>query len=92
MNRSSESFNGAKYGKFWNSIDFELPQTGDPDSRPNQDVKPTIGFLIIGNRRFEITESEANRICETLEDGKHKYKVARSLGQLESNNGTYREY
>ena len=70
MDRSTEKFNGRKYGKYWNTIDFELATGGESTYTVNPGDKPTMGYLLIGNSRFPITESEANRLIETLEDAK----------------------
>ena len=42
--------------------------------------QPIIGYLKIAGQRIGITFSEANKIAETLNDAKHQFNVARSLG------------
>jgi hypothetical protein len=81
--------NAGKYGKYWNSIQFELLK-GPRATNQIVDTSPLVGSLNIGNKQFELTITEMNRIIEELEDAKHRWKVAKSLGQLEKTNGTYK--
>lgn len=91
MDRSTEKFNGRKYGKYWNTIDFELTTGGESTYTVNPGDKPTMGYLLIGNSRFPITESEANRLIETLEDAKHSARVSKSMGLTKhKTSGTFR--
>ena len=58
-------------------IDFELAHgvVAVPPAK-----QPIIGYLKIAGQRIGITFSEANKIAETLNDAKHQFNVARSLG------------
>ena len=79
--------NPDRYGKLWNTIGFNLE-----GARRNQASKqagvPIIGTLEIGNKSFDITWTEANRLIDTLNDAKHQYNVAERLGMLEPGTGT----
>jgi|TARA_R110000782_G_scaffold202280_3_gene290878 hypothetical protein len=70
-------FEPGKYGKNWGGIDFELAHgvVAVPPAK-----QPIIGYLKIAGQRIGITFSEANKIAETLNDAKHQFNVARSLG------------
>tara|TARA_E500000305_G_C3934650_1_gene194452 strand:- start:51 stop:359 length:309 start_codon:yes stop_codon:yes gene_type:complete len=72
-------FNPGKYGKYWAGIEFKLAKGVVPVPPAKQAI---MGYLIIGSQKFGITFSEANRIKETLQDAKHTFNVARSLGHL----------
>lgn len=80
-------FEPGKYGKNWASIEFELAHgvVAVPPAK-----QPIIGYLKIAGQKIGITFSEANKIAETLRDGKHAFNVARSLGMTERGYGTYR--
>ena len=80
-------FDPGKYGKNWASIDFELAH-GVVAVAPAK--QPIIGYLRIAGQKIGITFSEANKIQETLKDGKHAFNVARSLCMTEGGFGTYR--
>ena len=42
----------------------------------------TIGELLIGDVRVPLTFTECSKIGDVLNDGKHSYRVAKSLGTL----------
>jgi hypothetical protein len=80
----------AKYGKHWANINFEL-MTGAKALTPTHPAtQPIIGTLVLGNKKVEITFSEANRIMSEIVQGQQAYNTAKKLGQLEAGMGTYR--
>tara|TARA_B110000908_G_scaffold170937_1_gene232005 strand:+ start:993 stop:1298 length:306 start_codon:yes stop_codon:yes gene_type:complete len=80
----------AKYGKHWANINFEL-MTGAKATVPvAPSNQPIIGTLVIGNKRVELTFSEANKIMSEIVQGQQAYNTAKKLGQLEAGMGTYR--
>lgn len=79
-------FEPGKYGKNWAGIEFELAHGVGAVHPASQ---PIIGYLKIAGQKIGITFSEANKIAETLKDGKHAFNVARSLGMTGSGYGTY---
>jgi hypothetical protein len=73
-------FNPAKYGKLWNTIRFDLRygnQTPIGDA-----IQPTMGWIHIDGKRFEITWSEANKISQTIYDMKDVYAKAKRLNVI----------
>lgn len=87
---STTDVDPAKYGKNWSNIEFQL-MTGAKALNPLPPAtQPIIGTLVVGDKRVEITFSEANRIMSEIVQGQQAYNTAKKLGQLEAGMGTYR--
>ncbi len=82
--------NSKNYGKYWNSINFELAK-GTKAIEGSRDTVPTMGTLTLGNYNIELTTSEVSRLIDELSQAKHSFRVAGSIGQLNTNNGTFRK-
>ena len=79
-------FNPEKYGKLWSGIDFRLTESEVVVPPATQ---TTIGKLLIGGQKFDITFTEANKIIETLADAKHRFNVASRMGMIGKKVGTH---
>tara|TARA_R100001377_G_C3185113_1_gene108233 strand:+ start:520 stop:783 length:264 start_codon:yes stop_codon:yes gene_type:complete len=67
-----------KYGKHYASIDFEINDSISEHYFENNE-KPVVGKLIIGNSRFDVTYQEIDHMARTLHAAKdvinRKYKM-----------------
>ena len=70
-----------KYGNLWNQIDFVIKEGIRGDGKDGYN-NTTIGELLIGDVRVPLTFTECSKIGDVLNDGKHSYRVAKSLGTL----------
>ena len=70
-----------KYGNLWNQIDFVIKEGSRGDGKDGYN-NTTIGELLIGDVRVPLTFTECSKIGDVLNDGKHSYRVAKSLGTL----------
>ena len=88
--QSSTEFEPGKYGKNWQSIEFQL-MTGRKALTPLAPAtQPIIGTLVVDGKRVELTFSETNKIITELVAGQQAHTTAKRLGQLEEGMGTYR--
>tara|TARA_R100000008_G_C3542041_1_gene145332 strand:- start:451 stop:798 length:348 start_codon:yes stop_codon:yes gene_type:complete len=73
-------FNPKRYGELWNTIHFDLRYG---NQTPLGDcTQPTMGWIHIGGKRFEITWTEANKIMETLNDMQNVYAKAKRMNVI----------
>jgi hypothetical protein len=87
---STTSNDPAKYGQNWTNIEFQL-MTGDKATKVVPPAtQPIIGTLVVGNKRIELTFSEANKVMTEIQQGQQAYNTAKKMGALETNMGTYR--
>ncbi len=86
IHNQHKPFNAEKYGKLWSGIEFRMT---DNENIIPPATQTTMGFLLIGGKRHEITFTEANRIIDTLNDAKHTFNVSSRLGMIGKNIGTH---
>ena len=88
--RGGHHKNSKNYGKYWNSINFELAK-GTKAIEGTRGMVPTMGTLTLGSYKIELTTSEVSRLIDELIQARQSFKVAKSLGNLNTNNGTFRK-
>ena len=69
--RGGHHKNSKNYGKYWNSINFELAK-GTKAIEGSRDTVPTMGTLTLGNYNIELTTSEVSRLIDELSQAKHQ--------------------
>ena len=70
-----------KYGKLYGSIDFEINDKMTLHYFEN-DEKPVVGKLHIGNRTFDVTYQELDMIQKTLQTAKDTVNRKHKMGML----------
>ena len=70
-------FNPKRFGELWGTISSDLRYGNQTPM--GECVQPTMGWLHIGGKRFEITWTEATKITETLSDMKDVYAKAKRM-------------
>jgi hypothetical protein len=70
-----------RYGNLWNQIDFYVKEGVRGDGKDGYNNK-TIGELVIGNHRVELTWTECTKIVETIITAKEAFKVGKSLDMV----------
>ena len=70
-----------KYGKHYASIDFEINDSISEHYFENNE-KPVVGKLIIGNSRFDVTYQELDMIQKTLQGAKECVNKRYKLGYM----------
>tara|TARA_R110001592_G_C13062435_1_gene741108 strand:+ start:129 stop:392 length:264 start_codon:yes stop_codon:yes gene_type:complete len=70
-----------KYGKLYGSIDFEINDKITEHYFEN-DEKPVVGKLHIGNRTFDVTYQELDMIQKTLQTAKDTVNRKHKMGML----------
>tara|TARA_Y100001937_G_C6876720_1_gene222968 strand:- start:235 stop:516 length:282 start_codon:yes stop_codon:yes gene_type:complete len=68
-------------GKYWSSIDFELKERVNPDDFKYAKMKPVIGSLEIGGRKFDMTFSELNQLMRTCSAAMDQADKAYRMGK-----------
>jgi len=80
VHNQKKPFNPKRYGKLWDTIHFDLRYgTQNPVGECTQ---PTMGWIHIEGRKYEVTWSEANKLIETLRDLQDVYTKAKRLGTI----------
>jgi hypothetical protein len=71
-----------RYGALFSSIDFELSEelTVD-DYQKKSEIKP-IGAFCIGNKKFNVTFKELQRILETAQSAEASLRKKYRMGQM----------
>ena len=88
QHNQKKPFNPNKFGKLWGTISTILMK-GAKAKYPQGDAnQPVICTLHIGNKQFELTHSETNRLIEECIDAQNTYKKALRMGMLDINSGT----
>lgn len=88
--QSSNDFVPGKYGKNWESIEFQLMTGIKAKVAQAPATQPIIGTLVVGGNKVELTFSESNKLITELVAGQQAHTTAKRLGQLEEGMGTYR--
>ncbi len=68
-------------GKYWSTIDFELKERVNPDDFKYAKMKPVIGAIEIGGRKFDMTFSELNQLMRTCSAAMDQADKAYRLGK-----------
>jgi len=68
-------------GKHYSSIDFELKEHVDPTEFKYSKMKPIIGKLEIGGKRFDMTYSELNHMMRTCNAAMDQAEKAYRMGR-----------
>ena len=89
IHNQHKPFNPDKYGKLWKTIEWRLT---DNENVIAPATHTTIVTLMIGDKKHEITFTEANKIIDLLNDAKHQFNVASRLGMIGKDRGTYYPY
>jgi hypothetical protein len=71
-----------RYGKFFNSIEFEIDDTLSEEKYGDPNVKPVVGKFYIGNQSFPVTYTELSHIIDTLEDAQRALNNKYRLGLM----------
>tara|TARA_R110001583_G_scaffold25807_8_gene93395 strand:- start:3720 stop:3980 length:261 start_codon:yes stop_codon:yes gene_type:complete len=69
-----------KYGKLYGSIDFEITEISEHYFENNE--KPVVGKLHIGNRTFDVTYQELDMIQKTLQIAKDTVNRKHKMGMM----------
>jgi len=70
-----------RYGNLWNQIDFYVKEGLRGDGKDGYNNK-TIGELVIGDKRVELTWTECTKIVETILTAKETFKTGKSLDMV----------
>ena len=70
-----------KYGKLYGSIDFEVNDNMTQHYFENNE-KPVVGKLHIGNRTFDVTYQELDMIQKTLQIAKDTVNRKHKMGMM----------
>ncbi len=74
---SKKPFNPDRYGKLWKTVGYKLRYGNQtPIGECNQ---PTMGYLLVGDAKHEITWTEANKIIDAINDLKGVYAKAKRM-------------
>jgi hypothetical protein len=68
-------------GKLWSTIDFDLKENVNPTDYKYAKMKPVIGTLEIGGKRFDITYSELNQLMRTCSSAMQVADLAYRMGK-----------
>ncbi len=78
---SKKPFNPGRYGKLWNTIGFKVRYG---NQKPIGDAtQPTMGYLLIDGKKYEVTWTEANKVMEAMTALKDVYAKAKRMGMIE---------
>ena len=68
-------------GKLWSTIDFELKEHVNPNDFKYAKMKPVVGSLEIGGKKFDMTYSELNQLMRTCSAAMDTAEKAYRLGR-----------
>jgi len=69
-------------GKLYGSIDFEINENLSQTIFEKVELKPVVGKLEIGGRRFEVTYQELDLLTETISEAKKVIQMRYKMGMM----------